>query len=283
MRDERMIETSGTEHGAANDDRRFQPRVKATALQFCDRWIRLSTARRIAAIALSAAVLGGATATACDSSAITGPAAIDEETGLVGGSAPSGTLLSTSDDDDDSRYTYHKPEHKRKNQDEANADPDYTTTTETTFPVTEAVYNTCRNEGPIVLNGYLRSRVRIDADPLGSLRFQLREYKDTRGVYGDYTYDEDYYDDHDNSWKKRTHVVRYHNREFLLDQFKVGPAEAPFRSEFISKMHLQREGHDHRDDEMPTGDDLYVFVKQIMKIDTNGQLVVQHKFETDCK
>ena len=267
------IETTIEESG----DRRIGPRMRATAAHFWDRWIRMSRLRRAAAMTVSAAALGGVTFTACNSDSITGP---PPAPGAMGsGPSASGTLLSSGDDD--SRYTYHEPEHKRKTQQEADADPDYTTTVETTFHVTEAVYNTCRNE-LVVLNGYLKSRMRLDADPLGSLRFQLREYKDTRGVYGEYRYEEDYYDDHDNSWKKRTKVVRYHNREFLLDQFKVGPAEAPFRSEFISKMYLQREGPDANYVKQ-YGDDLWVFVKQIMKVDTNGQLVVQHKFETECK
>ena len=265
------IETTIDESG----DRRIGPRMRATASHFWQRWIRMSRLRRAVAMTVSAAALGGVTFTACNSDSITGPS---PAMAAPSGPSSSGTLLSS---DDDSEYTYHQPEHKRKTQEEADADPDYTTTTETTFPVTEAVYNSCRNE-LVVLNGYLKSRLRIDADPLGSLRFQLREYKDTRGVYGEYTYEEDYYDDDDDSWKKRTKVVRYHNREFLLDQFKVGPADAPFRSEFISKMYLQREGPDPNYVKQ-YGDDLWVFVKQIMKVGTDGQVVVQHTFETECK
>ncbi len=255
---------------------------RAGALRRWQRWVRTSVARRAIAIGLTAALLGGGTLTACNASSITGPSSLGEQAMSTGPSLTPNLLTASDDSDSDSdNWTRHEPEHRKKTQEEANADPDYTNTVETTFPVTEVVMNTCRNE-LVVLNGYLKSRLKTQVDPLGGMRVQLNEHKDTRGVYGEYRYEESYWDDHDNSWKKRSRVVRYHNKEMLLDQFKVGPAGLPFQSHFNSVMHLEREGPD------PFyvkryGDDLFVHVNEIVKIGTNGVPYVKYEYRTDCR
>ena len=277
-------EMNGTTNEAGTAHPTSETRATASVLRQWQRWVHTSAARRATAIVLTAAVLGGGTLTACNASSITGPSSprpSSQVVGPTGTSLTSNTLTAVVDDSDSDNWTRHEPEKRRRTQEEADADPDYTNTVETTFPVTEAVYNTCRNE-LVVLNGYLKSRLKTTVGPLGSLSVQLNEHKDTRGVYGEYRYEEEYWDDHDSSWKKRSRVVRYHNKEMLLDQFKVGPAGLPFQSHFNSVMHLQREGPDPFYVKQ-YGDDLFVHVNEIVKVGTDGVPRVKYEYRTDCR
>ena len=238
----------------------------------------LGLPRKLMTTALFAAAAAGLTVTGCRGADITGPSTENPPRASADLVGTSDGLISSEDDEG----PLVPATHTRMTEEEAKNDPDRNNTVETTFPVTESVYNTCRGE-LVVLNGELRRRMRVDADPF-TLQFKLREWKDTRGVAGSATATETY--DHDGDpttpMETRTVVVRYHNKEVLIDQFTAGPAAAPFRSEFISHMHLQREGRDQFHVKQ-VGDDLFVFVKQIMKIDVNGQVVVKHEFRAECQ
>lgn len=54
-------------------DRRLNTRIRATASDYWQRWIRMSLVRRVIAVAVTAAVGGGLTFTACQADSITGP------------------------------------------------------------------------------------------------------------------------------------------------------------------------------------------------------------------
>jgi hypothetical protein len=220
---------------------------------------------------LMAAVL--AAAAACGSAdKIAGP-------GLSDAKGSANTLGLLSDDDGPEAPSTHR----KMSDDEARNDPDFGTATQTTFPVTEAVYNTCRNE-LVVLNGYITQRTALVADPNFGTAFFFKEWKDTRGVFGTVEIWEDY--DHDNNpltpKQRRKRIVTYRNRESLLDAFVAGPLGLPFFSIFESKMYLQREGPDPLA-VTGIGDDLFVFVKQVEKIDRFGNVRTEHSFRSECK
>ena len=297
------------ENGKAFVERRLSPRIKMTARRHIAYWVAMSRTRRIVASLGVAATIGGTTFGACRASDISGPnfKSRQQAQGISRTLGTSdGGLIGGSDRDSDSDSWPQAPSsHKKLDDDEARNDEKFVTATETTFPVTEAVYNTCVGEGPIVLNGYMKERMRIETDPFDAIKFQLRTWKDTRGVYGTLSYDEDYYDDNDRSWKRRDHVIRYRNRESLLDKFEAGPLGLPFQSVFETKMFLQRDGHDdghhhhgkshdghhdrddHHDDRgsyrWQPGDDLFVWVKQVVKVDRNGVPRTYNEFRTECK
>jgi hypothetical protein len=229
--------------------------------------------RRLTTVALVAGVVAGLSITGC--SDITGP---DSER-LTPATKPLLHSGSGNFDDDDSPH--YPSKHGRKTDEEAENDPVFRESVETVFPITEAVFNPCRNE-LVVLNGFVKTRMRTETDLFGGLKFKLTEFKDTRGVFGTVTYEETYWDDDDDSWKKRTRVVKYRNRESLLDRFEVGPFGAPFRSEFVSKMHLEREGPDPYYVKQ-LGDDLFVFVRESVRIGTDGVPQIRSEFRTECK
>jgi hypothetical protein len=297
------------EDGKAFVERRLSPRIKMTVRRHIAYWVAMSPARRVVASVLVAAAIGGTTFAACRASDVTGPNFKQQQAGisrnLVGDAT--GSLVGTSDHDSDSDMWPMAPSsHNKISDDEANNDERFRTSIETVFPVTEAVFNTCVAEGPIVLNGYIKERIRTESDPNDGLKFKLTSFKDTRGVFGTITYWEDYYDDNDRTWKKREHVVRYRNRESLLDKFEAGPIGMPFQSVFEAKMFLQRDGHadghhhhdnrrdgghrgddDHHDSggsyRWQPGDDLFVFVKQVTKVGRNGEIRTQNEFRSECK
>ncbi len=294
------------EDGRSFVERRLSPRIKMTVRRHIAYWVAMSPARRIVASVLVAAAIGGTTFAACRASDVTGPNFKSQQSGvsrsLLGG-VSDGSLVG---DDDSDAWPMAPASHNKLSDDEANNDEKFRTSVETTFPVTEAVFNTCVAEGPIVLSGYIKERMRVEQDPNDGLKFRLNSFKDTRGVYATVTYWEDYYDDNDRTWKKREHFVRYRNRESLLDRFEAGPLGLPFQSVFETKMFLQRDGHadghhhhdskqdgghrgddDHHDSggsyRWQPGDDLFVYVKQTMKVGKDGQVRTQNEFRSECK
>jgi hypothetical protein len=177
------------------------------------------------------------------------------------------------------------------------ANPDFSTSTETVFPVTEAVSNTCVQpvETP-VLNGWLKVREKIAMDDL-TMKYKMQTWKDTRGVIATAT---TYYDDdHDAKTAPRKMVIRYRNRQNTLDKFEVGPAGLPFSSEQEDVMLLERLSPEHgmkygpyddREDDDDDreyrhgpGDDLFVYAKQKVVIDNNGVAREQTVFRTECR
>jgi hypothetical protein len=241
-------------------------------------WVAMSPARRVVASVLVAAAIGGTTFAACRASDVTGPNFKSrQQAGISRSLLSGGDVVGTSDgltSDNSDSWPMQPASSKKMTPEEAENDETFRTTPETTFPVSEAVYNPCRQE-LVVLNGFLRRRMRVDADPM--LRFQLREFQNTQGVSGSATYD----DDGDPTTEPK--VVRYNNKEGLIDNFAVGPAQAPMRSEFLSRMHLQREGQDPANQVKQLGDDLFVFVHEVLKIDDKGQTVAQTQFRAECQ
>ncbi len=255
-------------------ERRLTPRIKMTVRRHIAYWVAMSPARRVVASVLVAAAIGGTTFAACRASDVTGPNFKARQQLAPGLSrdltGTSGGLVSDNSDS----WPMQPASSSKMTPEEAENDETFRTTPETTFPVSEAVYNPCREE-LVVLNGFLRRRMRIDADPM--LRFQLREFQNTQGVAGSATYD----DDGDPTTAPK--VVKYNNKEGLIDNFAVGPAQAPMRSEFLSRMHLQREGNDPANQVKQFGDDLFVFVHEVVKIDDKGQTVAQTQFRAECQ
>jgi hypothetical protein len=294
------------EDGRSFVERRLSPRIKMTVRRHIAYWVAMSPARRVVASVLVAAAIGGTTFAACRASDVTGPNFKSQQAGVSRSLLSGGDVVGTSDHDSDSNLWPHAPSsHRKIDDDEARNDDKFVTSVETVFPITEAVFNTCTAEGPILMNGYIKERMRVEQDPNDGLKFKLTTFKDTRGVFADFTYSEDYYDDNDGSWKKRVHIIRYRNRESLLDKFEAGPVGLPFQSVFETKMFLQRDGHHdghhhhdgnrdghhgrdgHHDDggspRWQPGDDLFVFVKQVTKIGRDGKVRTENQFRTECK
>jgi hypothetical protein len=178
----------------------------------------------------------------------------------------------------------------------AQANPDFATTTETTFPTTEFVTNTCHNEETPILNGYLKMRERIAMDDL-TLQYKMQTWKDTRGVFATAA---TYWDDDDDaSTAPKPVLVRYRNRTTTLDKFTVGPAGLPFASDQESVMYLERLSPEHgmrygkyddrEDDDDDShyrhgqGDDLFVYVRQAVYVDKNGVTREKTVFRTECR
>jgi hypothetical protein len=176
------------------------------------------------------------------------------------------------------------------------ANPDFSTSTETTFPVTETVTNTCYNNETPVLNGTMKVREKISMDNL-TLQYKQQTWKDTRGVFATVaTY---WDDDNDASTPPKPVLVRYRNRTKTLDKFTVGPAGLPFASDQESTMLLERLSPEHgmkygpyddrEDDDDDShyvhgqGDDLFVYAKQAVYIDQNGVVREKTVFRTECR
>jgi hypothetical protein len=211
-----------------------------------------------------------------------GADAVTDNDGVIGGD---GGLLEGSDhgDDDDTEFPLVESERHEKTDDEVEADEGFRTATETTFPVTEAMYNTCVNE-LVVLNGTQKERMVLESDGL-TLKFKLRVFKDTRGVAA--TTDVWVDDDHNEFTPRVKKTVRYHNKNRYLDEFRAGPVDGlPFRSKQESVIWLQREGgwrHDGWDTNRRFGDDLFVFFSNEVKISQSGIVREETKFRTECK
>lgn len=241
-------------------DRRMVPRAKDKALHYWARWVRMSVARRVLVTLMTATAVGGMTFAACRGDDIAGPSSSTEQR----------PHLSSSGD-----TPHHPSKHKKMTQEEAESDPNFVSTVEVRFPVTEALYNTCRNE-LVVLNGELRRRLHIISNVENlMLKVMLQEWQHAQGVSGSAEYD------HDGDPTTPAEVVRYQNQERLLDHFSVGPAQAPFKSDFQSRMHLIREGSDPLIPQ--AGDDLFVYVREMYHVDSNGHVVAKSEFRAECK
>jgi hypothetical protein len=178
----------------------------------------------------------------------------------------------------------------------AQASPDFATSTETTFPVTETVTNTCHNFETPVLTGFMKVREKLSMDDL-TLKYNMRTWKDTRGVFA--TAQTYWDDDNDPATPAKPILVRYRNRTNTLDMFQVGPAGLPFTSDQESVMLLERLSPEHgmrygkyddredddddRDFRHGQGDDLFVYAKQRVSVDKNGVAREQTVFRTECR
>lgn len=263
-------------------ERRLTPRIKMTVRRTIAHWVAMSRTRRIVASLAITAAVGGTTFGACRASDVTAPD-FGSKKMSASKSLSSSNLIggTTSDSDSDSdNYPKHDARHDRQSDSDADADPVFRQSVETVFPVTEAVYNTCRNE-LVTLNGYLKQRMNLQMGPQLAQSYSLRTWKDTRGIYGEATVVETYWDEDSKSYKSRNRIVRYHNRETMLDRFDVGPFGIPMQSLFESKMRLQREGADPLAKVYGQGDDLYVFVKNRVVVSTSGTKEEQ-TFRTEC-
>lgn len=263
-------------------ERRLTPRIKMTVRRTIAHWVAMSRARRtIASLAITAAI-GGTMFGACRASDVTAPDFGSSSKKMSASNALSSANLigGTTSDEDSDNYPRQDARHDRQTDSDADADPVFRQSVETVFPVTEAVYNTCRNE-LVVLNGYLKQRTNLQTGPALAQSFSLRTWKDTRGVYGEATVPEQYWDEDSKSYKTRNRIVRYHNRESLLDRFDIGPFGLPIQSVFESKMRLERDGADPLRKVFGQGDDLYVFVRNRMVVDTRGTREEQ-TFRTEC-
>lgn len=247
-----------------------------------------SAAARLVAIA----VLGGAIAVGCNAHGLTAPGA---EGGPRDPMSHGGGGLGT---DGLTELVVELVPLKREDDPEiANANPDFVTSTETVFPWTEAVTNSCVTpmETP-VLNGTYKVREKLAMDDL-TLKYKLQTWKDLRGVYATVT---TYYDDdHDPSTAPKKQLVRYRNKQRTLDYFETGPAGIPFASnqestlwlERLSPEHGMRYGpYDDRDDDDDDrdyrhgpGDDLFVYAQQRVTVDKNGATREKTVFRTECR
>jgi hypothetical protein len=260
-------------------DRRLDPRVRATAGYFWRRWVALSAFRRAVVTLLMAGAVGGTTFAACQSSSITGPA--ESSTGTISRHDSYDDDDHDGDDDDGLIGTIVNllPSKKEISDDDALRDPDFVEATETTFPTTEAVYNVCMNESP-VLNGYIKVKTKLVLDE-GTMKYKLRSWKDTRGVYATVKK----YRDHDNNalTPPEEYLVKYHNKQVYLDEFEVGPAGLPFESEQEDIIWLQREGRDDGVLATDKGDDMFVYARQKVKVSSSGHSYEKFTHKTECK
>lgn len=251
-------------------ERRVAPRVKHTFKKYLKRWIDLSLPRKIIATVIVAGGISGTAFAACRGSDIAGPSS--PSASAPAGGRPHGDVLPGDIPELPSLFG-------KEDEQVAQANPDFVTTTETTFETTEAVYNPCMNETP-VMNGFIRVRSKTKVDGL-TLQYKLQTWKDTRGVAATATA---YWDhDGDPATPMQPYTVRYHNRENALDKFEVGPAGLPFRSIQESRIWLQREGDPHKSATILGGDDLFVFASQKVVVDQNGIVHEKFQYRTECK
>ena len=249
-------------------ERRSGERVRYTFRKYLKRWIDLSLPRKIVASVVVAAGVGGTSFAACRGSDIAGPSAPTASAPSVPG--PSRSLVDAEVPELPSLFA-------KEDEEIAKANPDFVTSTETTFETTEAVYNECANEMP-VLNGYIKTREKTSFDGL-TLRYKLHVWKDTRGVAATATAYWD--DDNDELTPKKAYTVRYHNQERAFDKFEVGPAGLPFKSFQQSRIHLRREGDSRK--QFPGGDDLFVYASHKIIVDANGVTHERFQFRAECK
>jgi hypothetical protein len=247
---------------------------------------RRVSAQSIRAIAIAMIAVGG-TMAACSASGITSPSSGGGDLAPVGGSSKTlGTGLITN----------LVPLKTEVDPDIERNSTDFSTSTETTFPYTETVTNSCWNNETPVLNGYLKQRERIVMDDL-TLKYKMQTWADTRGVAA--TAPAWYHDDDDPATPPRQIMVRYRNKTQTLDKFEVGPAGLPFSSDQESRMHLERlspehgmkyghhdDRHDDDDDRgyrHGPGDDLFVYARTRVYVDKNGNQREKTEFRTECR
>jgi hypothetical protein len=250
---------------------------------------RRTRTQAIRALALAVLTAGG-TFAACSANGITAPGAGDGGSSMAPSSGARPDLIGTG------TVTKLVPLKVEEAPEVAEANPDFTTSTETTFPVTETVTNSCYNNETPVLNGWLKVREKISMDDL-TLKYKQQTWKDTRGVFAAAASSWD--DDHDEATPNRVGLVRYRNRTTTLDKFTVGPAGLPFSSDQESVMLLERLSPEHgmkygpyddREDDDDdreyrhgAGDDLFVYAKQAVYIDKNGVTREKTVFRTECR
>lgn len=248
-----------------------------------------TTAIRVIAVAVLAA---GGTFVGCSAHGITAPG------------SESGNMSPTSGPSHDlgmggvTSVTKLVPVKVEEDESVARANPDFVTTTETTFPVTEVVTNPCYDNETPILNGTFKMRERIAMDDL-TLQYKMTTWKDTRGVAASVLSTRAYDDDYDDATPPRQLTVRYRNRTNTLDKFTVGPAGLPFASDQESVMLLERLSPEHgmhygkyddREDDDDDreyrhgpGDDLFVYARQAVYIDKNGVTRERTVFRTECR
>jgi hypothetical protein len=249
-----------------------------------------TTAIRVIAVAVLAA---GGTFAGCSAHGITAPG------------SESGSMSPTSNSNRDlgmggvtTSVTKLVPVKVEEDESVARANPDFVTTTETSFPVTEFVTNTCYNNETPILNGTFKTREKIAMDDL-TMQYKMTTWKDTRGVAAGATSTTAYDDDRDDATPPRQLTVRYRNRTNTLDKFTVGPAGLPFASDQESVMYLERLSPEHgmrygkyddredddddRDYRHGPGDDLFVYARQAVYVDRNGVTREKTVFRTECR
>lgn len=248
------------------NDRRFNERAGYTFRKYLKRWVELSTARKIAVAVLIGGGVSSATFGACNSSDITGPSSSPAAASVP---KPSGTL--TTD------IVELVPLKSSESEAVAMANPDFTTSTKTTFPTTHTVHNYCMNEDPI-LNGEIRIHERLQYNGV-TMKYESHTWWDTRGVAASATafYD----DDGDPTTPMKPYTVKYHNKQTDLDKFIVGPAGLPWVSRQESRIHLQRQGDVHKT--ITGGDDMWVYASMRVVVDQNGVVHEKMEFRSECK
>jgi hypothetical protein len=243
---------------------------------------------RVFAVAVLAA---GGTFAGCSAHGITAPGA---ESGSMSPSSGASRTLGVGGVTE--TVTNLVPLKEDEDESVAQANPDFVTSTETTFPMTEFVVNTCYNDETPILNGYLKQRETIKMDDL-TLQYKMQTWKDTRGVAANST--ASYDDDGNPLTPARRLTVRYRNLGTTLDKFTVGPAGLPFSSDQESVMHLERLSPEHgmrygpyddRDDDDDDryyrhgqGDDLFVYARVTVRVDRNGVSREKTTFRTECR
>lgn len=246
-------------------ERRLNERARYSFRKYVRRWIELSTARKIAVAVLLGGGVSSVTFGACNSSDITGPSASP----AASAPKPSGSVTG--------EIVELVPLKSTESEAVAMANPDFTTSTKTTFPVTQVIHNPCMNETP-VLNGDMKVYEKLQFNGV-TLKYEMHAWYDTRGVAATATAYHD--DDGDPATPMKEYVVRYHNKQSDFDKFIIGPAGLPFISRYDVKFHLRRE-----DDPRKTivgGDDLYVFASTRFMVDGNGVTHEKTEFRSECR
>jgi hypothetical protein len=253
---------------------------------------RLARANRLQQLGmgtLALALISGITFARCNSSSLTGPETSAKSSGIKGDLVSGGEVLES---------VPNLPSAKIEDDpDLVKTNPDFSTSTRTTFFVTEVAHNPCvvPNEDP-VLTGYETVYEKLAMDDL-TLKYKLQRWRDTRGVAA--TAKAAYDDDRNPATPPRMITVRYRNRNRALDRFEVGPAGLPFTSEQEEVIYLERLSPEHgmkygpyddREDDDDDrgyqhgpGDDLFVFARDFVRIDKNGVAKQQTTFRSECK
>lgn len=245
-------------------ERRFNDRARYTFRKYLKRWVELSTARKIAVALLLGGGLSSATFGACNTGDITGPSAP-----TASAPKPSGNLTG--------EIVELVPLTSTESEAVAMADPNFTTSTKTTYPTTQVIYNYCMNETP-VLNGHVKIYEKLQMNGV-TLKYDMHAWWDTRGVAASATA---YYDhDGDPATPMQSYVVNYHNKQSDFDKFVVGPAGLPFVSRQGSRIHLKREGDTRKT--IFGGDDMYVYASMRVVVDQNGVVHEKMEYRTECK
>jgi hypothetical protein len=173
-----------------------------------------------------------------------------------------------------------------KTREEVEADPDFKTVSETKFPVTEAVYNVCRDE-LVVLNGFLRVHEKVEFNNM-TLKYRVRTWQETHGIAGSAEVFVD--DDNNEETPPVAQTVRYNNHIWTVDEFVVDSDALPFESEYKSRLMLHREGNEEEEGALAAeagaaevGDDMYVTVTSRIRVNENGIQRQSFQFEAECR